>query len=125
MPQSACTRASLTLASILLLAAPAQHAAPVEVPEFTKEDAKKILLAQEWQNVRVIAVINGVSIAKVASSSLSHVLALAYRDGKWADLKFDVYYDRDLGWFTYEASNTKYRIWNSNGYQEIEPRIGW
>lgn len=100
-------------------------AQPDQTPEFTKDDARRILVAQDWQNITVIAVINGVSRDKVASPSLSHVLALAYRDSKWHDLKFDVYYDRDLGWFTYESGDLGFRIWNRDGYREIERRLKW
>jgi hypothetical protein len=107
------------------LAATVALAQPDPAPEFTKDDARRILAAQEWENITVVAVVNGVSREKVASSSLSHALALAYRDGKWQDLKFDVYYDRDLGWFTYECANAKFRIWTRDGYREIERNIGW
>jgi len=107
------------------LAATVAFAQPEPTPEFTKDDARRILAAQDWQNITVIAVINGVSREKVASPALSHALALAYRDGKWQDLKFDVYFDRDLGWFTYENGDAKFRIWSRDGYREIERRIGW
>src|SRR5262245_25791765 len=109
----------------LSLVATVALAQPELPPEFTKDDARRILVAQDWQNITVIAVINGVSRDKVASPSLSHVLALAYRDSKWQDLKFDVYFDRDLGWFTYESGNAMFRIWTRDGYREIERRLGW
>ena len=107
------------------LAATVALAQPDQTPELTKDDARRILAAQDWQNITVIAVINGVSRDKVASPSLAHVLALAHRDSKWQDIKFDVYYDRDLGWFTYESSDGKFRIWTREGYREIERRLGW
>lgn len=110
---------------LLSLVATVALAQPDLIPEFTKDDARGILVAQDWQNITVIAVINGVSREKVASPALSHALALGYRDGKWQDLKFDVYYDRDLGWFTYENGNARFRIWTRDGYREIEPRLGW
>jgi hypothetical protein len=107
------------------LAATVALAQPEPPPEFTKDDARRILAAQDWENITIVAVVNGVSHDKVASPSLSHALALAYRDGKWHDLKFDVYYDRDLGWFTYESYNDRFRIWTRDGYREIERRLGW
>lgn len=110
---------------MLLTATVALAAQPEPTPEFTKDDASRILAAQDWRNITIVAVINGVSRDKVASPSLSHALALAYRDGKWQDIKFDAYFDRDLGWFAYESGDSKFRIWTRDGYREIERRIGW
>jgi hypothetical protein len=113
----------LVLAFLLL---PLSLTAAVDPPLLGKDEAEAILNAQQYKSITVIAVVNGVSVAKVASSSLSHVLALAWRDGKWADLHFDVYYDRELGWFTYERCDRMYRIWTRDGYREIRPSsTGW
>jgi hypothetical protein len=101
----------------------AEDALPV--PECTKEDARKIFLAQEWTDVNVIAVINGVNKEKIASPSLCHVLGMARRDGSWHELKSDLYFDRDLGWFAYESGAELFRIWTRDGYREIKPRFGF
>ena len=110
----------MRLPFLLPLLAATALAAPEPVPEFTREDARGILVAQEWRDITIIAVVNGVSREKIASPSLSHALALARRDGKWHDLKFDVYYDRALGWFTYESTSEMFRVWNRDGYREIK-----
>src|SRR5687767_9257808 len=115
----------LPLLFILITLLPCIAAEPEGPPPFTKDDARRILVAQEWRDIRVIAVVQGVSAAKVASPSLSHALALAQRDGRWTDLKFDVFYDRDLGWFTYESSPQGFRVWTREGFREITQRLGW
>ena len=100
--------------------------AAINPPPLSKIDAEAILTAQQYKTINVIAIVDGVSVAKVASPALTHVLALAWRDGKWADLHFDVYYDRELGWFTYERCDRMYRIWTRDGYREIKPSVtGW
>jgi hypothetical protein len=113
------------LFSALVYLCPAARAAEAPIPECTKEDVRRILLAQDWTNVNVIAVVNGLTRDKVAAPSLCHVLAIARRDNRWQDLKIDLYYDRDLGWFTYESGAELFRIWTRNGYREIKPSLGF
>src|SRR4051794_26846729 len=99
-------RCSLLAFSVLVGVLGTSFAAdpPLPIPECTKDDVRRILLAQDWANVTVIAVINGLNREKIAAPSLCHALAFASREGRWADLKVDLYYDRDVGWFTYESS---------------------
>jgi len=114
-----CALATLaTLATVSL----ADDAIPV--PECTKDDVRRILRAQDWTDVNVIAVINGLNREKIAAPSLCHILAFGRRDGRWQDLKVDLYYDRDLGWFAYESSPELFRVWNRDGYHELKPRFG-
>ena len=93
-------------------------------PAFTKDDAKHILESMDWREVNVIAVVQGVNEQKVAAPTLAFVLALAKRDGNYKDLRLDVYYDRDLGWFTFESTPKLFRIWTRDGYREIKAGIG-
>ena len=53
------------------------------------------------------------------------ILALAKRDGAFRDLRLDVYYDRDLGWFSYESTPKQFRVWTRDGYREIKAGVGW
>jgi len=79
----------------------------------------------EYQRrVPFIAVINGLNREKIAAPSLCHPLAFARRDNRWQDLKVDLYYDRDLGWFAYESGPELFRVWTRDGYREIKPRFG-
>lgn len=89
-------------------------------PPISKDDAKRILETMDWLDVKVIAVVQGVNEKKVVAPSLAMVLALARRDGKYQDLKLDLYYDRDLGWFTFESNPQLFRIWNRDGYREVK-----
>ncbi len=109
-----------------LLSAPALRAAEPapNPPPLTKEDARLILEAMDWRDVNVVAVVQGVNEKKVVAPTLALVLALAKRDGDYRDLKLDLYYDRDLGWFSYESSPKLFRIWTRNGYREIKAGIG-
>src|SRR5436190_8847587 len=93
------------------------------IPECTKDEVHRILLAQEWTNVNVIAVVNGINREKIAAPSLCHALAFGSRLGRWQDLKVDLYYDRELGWFAYESSPELFRVWTRDGYREIKPRF--
>ena len=116
------SRSALVLALILVSVARAAFAAD-PIPECTKDDVRRILLAQEWTNVNVVAVVNGINREKIASPSLCHALAFGSRRGRWQDLKVDLYYDRDLGWFSYESSPELFRVWNRDGYREIKPKF--
>ncbi len=93
-------------------------------PPLTKEEARLILEAMDWRDVNVVAVVEGINEKKVVSPTLALVLALAKRDGDYRDLKLDLYYDRDLGWFSFESSPKLFRIWTRNGYREIKAGIG-
>ena len=113
----------LLIALVSLACLTLGSSADLTIPECTKEDVRLILAAQDWTHVNVIAVINGLNREKIAAPSLCHTLALAWRDGRWQDLRVDLYYDRDLGWFTYESSPELFRLWNRAGYQEIKPEF--
>ena len=94
-------------------------------PPLTKDDARRILEAMEWRDVNVIAVVQGLNEQKVAAPTLALVLALAKRDGAFSDVKLNVYYDRDLGWFSYESTPKEFRIWTRDGYREIKAGNPW
>jgi hypothetical protein len=98
---------------------------PLPIPECTKDDVRRILLAQDWANITLIAVVNGLNREKIAAPSLCHALAFASREGRWENLKVDLYYYRDLGWFTYESSPQLFRVWTREGYREIKPGFGF
>jgi len=94
-------------------------------PAPTREEAASILSAMEYREVNVIAVVHGVSDGKVTAPSVASVLALAKRDGAYADLKLNLFYDRELGWFTYESTPRQFRVWTQAGYREIKAGTGY
>ena len=94
-------------------------------PPLTKDDARRILEAMEWREVKVIAVVEGVNEQKISAPTLAFVLALAKRDGKFCDLRLNLYHDRDLGWFSFESTPQQLRVWTRDGYREIKAGIGW
>jgi hypothetical protein len=114
----------LLLIATILLPLTLRAAEPPPIPPLSKDDVRRILEAMEWREVNVIAVIQGVNEQKVAAPSLAFILALARRDGAYKDLRLDLFYDRDLGWFSYESSPKLFRIWTRDGYREIKANIG-
>lgn len=114
----------LTLSAAIPFGAQAAEPPPPPLP-LTKPDAKRILEAMEWRDVTIIAIVEGVNEAKITAPTLCYVLALAKRDGNFQDLKLNVFYDRDLGWFTYESSPKLFRIWTRDGYREVKAGIGF
>ena len=96
-----------------------------EQPPLSKDEARRILEAMEWREVKVIAVVEGVNEQKISAPSLAFVLALAKRDGAFRDLRLNLYYDRDLGWFSYESTPKEFRVWTRDGYREIKAGLGW
>jgi len=94
------------------------------VPPLTKDDARRVLEAMEWREVNVIAVVQGVNEQKVTAPSLAMVLAFGRRDGEYRDLKMDLFYDQDLGWFAFESTPKMFRLWTRNGYREIKAGVG-
>ena len=94
-------------------------------PPLTKDDARRILEAMEWREVKVIAVVEGVNEQKISAPTLAFVLALAKRDGAFRDLRLNLYYDRDIGWFSYESTPQQFRVWTRDGYREIKAGLGW
>jgi len=113
----------LILLAVLLLPCTLLAADPAP-PALTKDDARRILEAMDWRDVNVIAVVDGLSEKKVVAPTLALVLALAKRDGNYQDLRLELYYDRDLGWFSFESTPKLFRIWTRDGYREIKAGIG-
>lgn len=111
-----------TLAALLALTALTNVGWSVEPlpPPLTHEDAQRILEAMEWREVNVIAVVQGINDAKVTAPTVAFVLALARRDAAYRDLRLNVFYDRELGWFTYESTPKQFRVWTREGYREIK-----
>jgi len=93
---------------------------PPPIPPLTREDARRILEAMEFRQVNVIAVVQGINDQKLTAPSVALVLALGKRDAAYSDLKMNVLFDRELGWFTYESTPKLFRVWTRDGYREIK-----
>ena len=115
------------LAAVLLtLAALISPLLAAEPPPLTREDARRILEAMEFREVNVIAVVQGVNDQKlITAPSVALVLAFGKRDTAFSDLKMNVLYDRELGWFTYESTPKLFRVWTRDGYREIKAGLGF
>ena len=103
---------------LIFLFATASFAAPPE--PFDKGDAQKTLVAMGYDRVQVVAVVDGVHQKGVASLSCTTVIGLGRRDGCDREIVQSFFYDRDWGWFYFEAADNCMRIWNRDGYHEVK-----
>lgn len=104
----------------------------VSAAELSKEDAKKLLTFTGDKNVVIAGVVNGIgginSIGGIGLSSFSSpnvalVFAYAERNGNPIERIQTFFYDKDLGWFTYEIDKDGHRarVWTTSGYKEFRP----
>ena len=65
------------------------------------------------------------AVSFAAAPTLAFVLGLAKRDGVSKDVHLDLYYDHDLGWFSYETTPKGVRVWTRDGCREFKALNTW
>ena len=92
----------------------------------SKEDAKKLLTFTGDKNVVIAGVVNGIGgigVSAFSSPNVALVFAYAERNGNPIERIQTFFYDKDLGWFTYEidTDGRRARVWTTSGYKEFRP----
>jgi hypothetical protein len=102
--------------------------------ELSKADAIKILEAKGYTNVVVAVIING-SVWEVnygdwkyLGPGVATLNAIGKKDGKETAIMENLFYDKELGWFSYKTeyeqgddfvTHWKVRLWTTTGYREL------
>ncbi len=107
--------ASLLLLNSISISAETEQPRPLE-----KVEAEKILLGMDYDRVVVVAVVKGIHQKGISSLNCATVIGLGRRGGKDQEIVQSFFFDRDLGWFYFEMTDGKMRIWNQIGYSEAK-----